>query len=54
MVLLPDPEVPMMATYSPWWKSTDTPLRAWTVMVCSLPPGRGLAHDVLPADVLDA
>ena len=27
---LPEPEGPMMATYSPRWISSETPARAWT------------------------
>ena len=38
IVLLPDPDAPMMATYSPWWKSTVTPFRACTMTLCSAPP----------------
>ncbi len=33
MVLLPEPDAPMMAMYSPGKKSTETPRSAWTVTV---------------------
>src|SRR5271166_5419845 len=37
MVLLPEPEAPMIAMYSPGWISTVTPRRACTVTVVTGP-----------------
>ena len=50
-MLLPEPDAPMMAMYSPGWKSTVTPRRAWTVTVVdgprrrfNKPPPPGVPH----------
>ena len=48
MVLLPEPDWPMMATYSPWWKSTLTPLSGVRILVVDdFDDGREVLRQIL-------